>query len=327
MSHLNVRTWMTPSPLTIGPEETVIAAYEKMKVNHVRRLPVLKEGDLIGMITINDVRSLASPRPEALGFNEALAVKSVSEIMSSPAVTITQDASLGDAARLMMNHKISGLPVVEEGRLVGVISESDLFRLVIAESWAPKTVSGPGPEGDETLMLSDQQVIHIRPIRPDDAVRLQASFSQMSQTTIYDRFMGYKKALLDPEARYLTSLDYDHHMALVATEGEEIVGVARYHISEHEPDAAEFAIVINDAYQRLGLGTHLMKRLIEYAQARGISTLLGFAHEGNIRLLRFVQRSGLPVDRKYRNGLWEIRLNLKDPSFSLADVDPGKATS
>ena len=58
----------------------------------------------------------------------------------------------------------------------------------------------------------------VRPIRPDDASRLQAAFAQMSPETIYDRFMGYKNALPDQEARELASLDYDSHMALIATE-------------------------------------------------------------------------------------------------------------
>jgi CBS domain-containing protein/RimJ/RimL family protein N-acetyltransferase len=322
MPHNPVRTWMTPAPITIGPEETVTTAYEKMKVHHIRRLPVMDRERLLGVITINDVRSVALMGLETMMQNPGpIAGKKVADVMSSPPITITQEESLGEAARLMMKHKISGLPVVEEDALIGVISEADIFRLVIAESWCPKTMTGPGPEGDEIVGLANGKTIHIRPIRPDDAARLQASLVKMSPETIYDRFMGYKKALPDQEARYLASLDYDRHMALVATIEENIVGVARYHKLDGESDSAEFAIVISDSYQHQGLGTQLMKRLMEYAQAHGICNFIGFAHEGNVRLLRFVQRSGLPIERKFRNGIWEVRLNLKGAPFSEANID------
>jgi CBS domain-containing protein/RimJ/RimL family protein N-acetyltransferase len=317
MPHNNVRTWMTPTPITITVEETVITAYERMKIHHIRRLPVMNGETLVGVITVNDVRSIVPMGPEMIvGFNDSIASRKVKDVMSSHPVTITQEASLGEAARLMMKHKISGLPVVEKGALIGVISEADIFRLMIAENWRPKNMPGPGMDGSEVITLAHGKIIHIRPIRPDDARHLQASFVQMSPETIYDRFMGVKKALTDQEARRLASLDYDRHMALVATFEENIIGVARYHVLENEPDSAEFAIVINDAYQRQGLGTHLMKRLMEYAQAHGINSILGVTHEGNIRLLRFVQRSGLPLERKFKDGMWEMRVDLKGASFS-----------
>jgi acetyltransferase len=146
----------------------------------------------------------------------------------------------------------------------------------------------------------------------------------MSPQTIYDRFMGYKKMLPDEEARYLASLDYDRHMALVATKAdsdseETIIGVARYYVMDNEPSCAEFAIVVSDAYQRKGLGTHLMMRLMEYAQAHGIYTFLGYAHGENYRLLRFVQRTGLPTEHKLKDGLWEIRVQLKGIDLSIVE--------
>ena len=316
-----VRTWMTPSPLTIGTQNSVRDAYEKMKLHHVRRLPVLDGEKLVGVITINDVHSLAPLGAlPLLEQNALVADTKIARVMTSNPITIASEENISEAARLMMKHKISGLPVMKDGKLIGIISEADLFRLVISENWYPRNVSTAGPDGDKTLKLRSGESITIRAIRPDDATRLQASFAQMSLQTIYDRFMGYKKALPGPEARYLASLDYDCHMALVTTKtdehGEEtIIGVARYFVVEDEPSCAEFAIVISDAYQRQGLGTHLMLRLMEYAQAHGIRTFLGFAHGENYRLLRFVQRTGLPVERKLKGGIWEIRVQLEGIAF------------
>jgi acetoin utilization protein AcuB len=311
-----VRTWMTPTPITISPEETIIAAYEKMRHHHIRRLPVVEQENLVGIITIGDVRSIISIDT---GAKELLIHRTVASAMTPSPITTVTGENVGEAARLMMKHKISGLPVMDEGKLVGVISEADLFRLVIAESWRPQTMTGPGADGEERITTASGECIHIRPIRPDDAQALQASLVKMSPETIYDRFMGYKKVLPDEEARYLASLDYDNHMALVAIttidNQENIVGVARYHVLSEEAGSAEFAIVISDSYQRQGLGSHLMKRLMEYAQAHAIETFLGYVHEGNVRLLKFIQRSGLPIERKFINGVWEVRVNLHGVPF------------
>lgn len=320
-----VRTWMTPVPLTIGPEYSLWEAYEKMKLHHVRRLPVSDGEKLVGVITITDVRSLAPfGALQILEQNELVAQTKIARVMTPNPITIGPDENVGEAARLMMRHKISGLPVVEFGKLVGIISEADLFRLVIAENWHPQTVTPDVSDGEEILWLRRGESIIIRPIRPDDAPRLQISFAQMSPETIYDRFMAYKKVLPDQEARYLASLDYDGQMALVATKskahGEEtIIGVAHYYVLDNDPSCAEFAVVISDAYQRQGLGTHLVMRLMEYAQAHGIRTLLGYVRAQNFQLLRFVQRTGLPVERKLKGGLWEIRVQLEGIAFLEAE--------
>lgn len=325
MQNNTVRTWMTPSPLTIGPDASLWEAYEKMRFHHIRRLPVLDGERLVGVITITDVRSLAPLGAlSILEENELVAQTKIARVMTPDPITIGPNESVGEAARLMMKHKISGLPVLEEGKLIGIISEADLFRLVIAENWHPQIVTPAGSDGEEILWLRKGESIIIRPIRPDDAPRLQAFFAQLSQATIYDRFMGYRKALPDQEARHLASLDYDSQMALVATKskahGEEsIIGVAHYYVLEDDPSCAEFAVVISDAYQRQGLGTHLMIRLMEYAQKHGIRTLLGYARAQNFQLLRFVQRSGLPIENKWKDGLCEIRLQLEGIDFSAAE--------
>ncbi|HJS28256.1 MAG TPA: GNAT family N-acetyltransferase [Anaerolineales bacterium] len=331
MHQKTVRTWMTPIPITIGPNESVLAAYEIMKSHHIRRLPVVDTSDLpgtglIGIITITDIRKLAPLGGiSILEKNDMIARTKVKRVMTADPVTISADENIGQAAWLMMKHQISGLPVLENGALVGVISEADLFRLMFAENWQPHPLSTTEPGGHETVVLAGGEIVHIRPIRPDDAARLQASHVRMSPETIYDRFMSYKKELPDDEARYLSAVDYDRHMALVASidqYGEEnLVGVARYHVLDTAPDSAEFAIVIGDPYQHMGLGTHLFRRLIEYAQAHGIRTLIGITHRQNIRLLRFVQRSGLPIERTLQGDLYEVRLTLEGEPYKIAAPD------
>jgi len=317
MHHEKVGTWMTSEPITIAPDRSILDAYHVMREHEIRRLPVVEDGRLIGIITISDVRALAPMGAlSILEHNRLIGGTPVRRAMTPNPITISSEQNLGDAARLLMIHKFGGLPVVDDEVLVGVISEADIFRLLIAETWQQ------GPDvpvdiewGESTRLRSGEDVL-IRPIRPDDAVGLQDSFVRMSPDTIYDRFLGSKQVLTDKEARQLSRLDYQRHMALIAVVDPDaddpgsIIGVARYHVLDSEPDCAEFAIVVGDVYQRLGLGTLLMRRLVEYAFAHGIRTFLGITHPNNNRLIRFVYRSGLSVERELVEGLLELRITL-----------------
>lgn len=314
MPRTNVRTWMTPHPITVAPKDSILTAYSLMKRHHIRRLPVVDGDGLVGIVTINDLRS-AAPMGELglIEHNDLLAHTPVARAMTPDPITIDPDTHVSEAARLLMKHKVGGLPVVENSWLVGVISESDIFRRTIAESWTPGETEDEA-EGEETVDLGDATRVFIRPITPEDAPRLQQSHALLSQETVYDRFMGYRKILPDEEARYLSGLDYDSHMALIATtrlNGEEtIVGVARYILMDSEPGLAEFAIVINDSFQRHGLGSILMHRLARYAAAHGVTTFLGLTHNDNLRFLRFAQSLGFPAETKKQQGYWEVRLDL-----------------
>jgi CBS domain-containing protein/RimJ/RimL family protein N-acetyltransferase len=323
MHREDVSTWMTPEPITIAPDRSVLDAYHLMREHEIRRLPIIEDGRLIGIITISDVRGLAPMGAlSILEHNRLIGSTPVRRAMTPNPVTISPEQSLGEAARLLMVHKFGGLPVVEGETLVGVISEADIFRLLIAETWALRPDVPADIEWGERARLRSGDEVLIRPIRPDDAARLQDSFVRMSADTIYDRFLGAKQHLSDVEARRLSRLDYQRHMALVAVVDPDsddpgsIVGVARYHVLDAEPGCAEFAIVVGDEYQRHGVGTLLMKRLIEYAFSHGIRTFLGITHPTNNRLIQFVYRSGLPVDRILTEGLVELRIELGPEAYA-----------
>jgi RimJ/RimL family protein N-acetyltransferase len=169
----------------------------------------------------------------------------------------------------------------------------------------------------EIVVLRDGTPVAIRPIRTDDGPRLQALFGRLSPESIYLRFLGQPKELPDDQAQRLANLDYRTQMAFVGTlveDGrEEIVGVARYaQVPRMGSDAAEAGVVVEDRYQRLGLGTMLLQRLADYARSQGIRAFVASIHHSNTRILRFIRRSGLPVDRRIESGLWEIRVSLED---------------
>ena len=167
----------------------------------------------------------------------------------------------------------------------------------------------------ETVTLRDGTSVLIRKIRPDDAPRLQAAFARMSPESVYLRFLDQRRALSDREAQRLAGVDNQTHVALVAViaeNGEEhIIGVARYAlVGPSEPDTAEAAVTVIDEYQKRGLGTILVQRLVGMAQAQGVRAFLANVHYSNSEILRFIDRSGLPMKRKLQSSIWEIKLML-----------------
>ncbi len=177
----------------------------------------------------------------------------------------------------------------------------------------------PEPFAPETVSLRDGTSVRLRAIHPDDAPRLQAFFTRLSPQSVFYRLLEYRTMLSDEEARQLVTVDYQSRMAIVAVReaaGEEqIVAVARYGvISPEEPDTAEAAIVVEDAFQGHGLGRVLIDRMVRYARAHGIRYYVATVHYNNAQILHFVQSSGLRVERKMDKGLWDIVIDLETPA-------------
>jgi acetoin utilization protein AcuB len=126
---------MTRNPLTTAPDTPVTEALNFMRREKVRRLPVVdKKGKLIGIISEMDLL-YASPSPatslSVWEVNYLLAKLEVQEVMTKKVITVTEDVPLEDAARIMADNKIGGLPVVRDGTVVGIITETDLFKIFI----------------------------------------------------------------------------------------------------------------------------------------------------------------------------------------------------
>jgi acetoin utilization protein AcuB len=109
---------MTRNPTVIGPDDSLSSAQEKMRIGDFRRLPVVLDGRLIGIVTDRDLR-------RCMGLLEKVKVNAV---MTEILVTVSPNDTIEKAAQLMLKHKIGGLPVVEENKLVGVITTSDLLQ-------------------------------------------------------------------------------------------------------------------------------------------------------------------------------------------------------
>jgi acetoin utilization protein AcuB len=129
-----VRDWMTANPVTIGPKTSLHEAHALMKEKRVRRLLVVEDERLVGIITLGDVREAEPSSATSLSIFELhylLAKLTIDEIMTKDPLTVAADATIRDAAKLMLDQKIGGLPVVEGSTLVGIITESDIFRVLV----------------------------------------------------------------------------------------------------------------------------------------------------------------------------------------------------
>jgi acetoin utilization protein AcuB len=132
MPQPTVRELMTPNPITVAHGQTVGKAMELMARFDIRRLPVIRDGKVIGIVSDRDVRQMAgrpSVKLEKTAADDAYLQLPVEEVMTLNAITIRETQPVQDAIALMIKHKISGLPVVgRDGVLVGILSEQDILK-------------------------------------------------------------------------------------------------------------------------------------------------------------------------------------------------------
>ncbi len=148
------------------------------------------------------------------------------------------------------------------------------------------------------LTLADGTLLHVRPIMPEDAELERAFVAGLSEEARYYRFFYRLHELTPAMLARFTQVDYDRELALVALQaapgGLSFVCVARY-IANPDRESAEYAIVVSDAWQGRGVGSAVMKRLIECARTRGLARLEGAVLRANTGMLRFVKSLGFVV--------------------------------
>ena len=126
---------MTQNPITITPDIPIAEALEWMRLENVRRFPVVdKKGKLVGIVTRSDLLHASPSSVTSLNVWEVtylLSQVTVKEVMTKRVITICEDCPLEEAARIMADNKIGGLPVMRDDMVVGIITESDLFKVFL----------------------------------------------------------------------------------------------------------------------------------------------------------------------------------------------------
>lgn len=125
---------MSKPVITIPPEMPITDALNLMKKERIRRVPVVKDGKLAGIVSDKDLLN-ASPSPVTTlsiwEMNYLLSKVKVEDVMSQNVMTVTEDTPIEQAARIMADNKIGGLPVMRDGHVTGIITETDLFKVFL----------------------------------------------------------------------------------------------------------------------------------------------------------------------------------------------------
>lgn len=126
---------MSTTVICIDSLTTIPEAHQLMKERRIRRLPVIDDGQLVGIVTLGDIRGALPSEVTTLNRSEQTYLMNqvkVSRVMQTNVLTVTPEMTLVEAARLMVKCKIGGLPVVNaEGKVRGMVTESDIFNAFV----------------------------------------------------------------------------------------------------------------------------------------------------------------------------------------------------
>ena len=129
-----------------------------------------------------------------------------------------------------------------------------------------------------------------RPVQPDDGALFRRLWPRLSPDTVYRRFHAPLRGLPPEAVDRLVTVDHDLREAVVGLVGGEVVGVARYDRSPDDPATAEFAILVEDGWQGVGLGRQLLVELIGLAADRGVRTLAATVQRDNERVIGLIRK-------------------------------------
>ena len=138
-----VRDWMSQTVITVNAEGSMQDAVHLLKTHGIKMLPVLDHGKLVGIITDRDIKRTSASDASSLEIHELIYLLSkikIKEVMTPNPVTVASDATIEETAQVLLANKISGVPVMApDGTIAGIISQSDLFRIIASLTGMAKT--------------------------------------------------------------------------------------------------------------------------------------------------------------------------------------------
>jgi acetoin utilization protein AcuB len=136
-----VKYWMKNDPPVVDMNDSMHRAINLMKEEQVGLLPVMQKGKLVGVLTDRDVKRASASDATSLDIHELIYLLSqikIGDIMSKNPIVVAPDHTIEETAAIMLKHRISGVPVVDNGKVVGLITQLDLFRALISLSGLEK---------------------------------------------------------------------------------------------------------------------------------------------------------------------------------------------
>ena len=151
---LLVENWMNPKVITVDADDSMLDATKLLKEHNIRHLPVLEKGKLVGVITDRDLKRASPSDATALEAHELLyliANIKVREIMTKNPITVPYNYTIEEAAEILLQARISGMPVVDkDGDVIGTITQTDLFKVLIS-------LTGVGKKGVQFAFLLEDR--------------------------------------------------------------------------------------------------------------------------------------------------------------------------
>ena len=160
-----------------------------------------------------------------------------------------------------------------------------------------------------TLSLPGGHAVPFRLVGPEDASSLQRFLGRCSERTIYLRFFGSLGEFSEEKARYFASVDGVDHFGLVALDPDEVIAIVRY---DREPgeERAEYAAIVEDAWQDHGIGIGLTRRLIAAARNNGVKYFYAMVMGKNTRMLELLRRLDLPEEERKEGSVKHVDVEL-----------------
>jgi GNAT superfamily N-acetyltransferase len=169
----------------------------------------------------------------------------------------------------------------------------------------------------KVMTLPDGTSVVVRPICADDAARLRRMFHRLSPTTVYRRFFSPIVRPRESVLHHLATVDHDRREAVVALDGDEIVGVARYDASG-VAGQAEIAVTVEDAWQHRGLGTLLLRRLTKLARQHGYDHFFASMLADNRPAMAMLQHMAPGSRVALDSGAYEATIDLRPRAAAAA---------
>jgi RimJ/RimL family protein N-acetyltransferase len=178
------------------------------------------------------------------------------------------------------------------------------------------------PPWSKDVILADGTTLRLRPIRRDDDASMLRLFHRLSPQTIYRRFMSLVTHMDEQGVQRFTHIDFENEMAIVAVVddpgepgGEKIIAVGRY-VRLPRPTHAEVAFTVEDAYQGLGIGTHLLQELLPFARLAEIEVLEAEVLADNHNMISVFRNMGFEISSSLREGVVHIEFAFKETPLS-----------
>ncbi len=186
-----VKNWMSKNVIAIDINDSMSDAIKLLKENDIKMMPVLKKGNLVGVVTDRDLKRASASDATTLDVHELLFLVSkikVKDVMTKDPIMIPDDFTVEETAEILLKNKISGAPVIDnEGKVVGTITQTDLFRVLIA-------LTGVGTKGMQFAFLLEDTPGSIKTIA--DIIREYGGRIVSILTSYENATQGYRKAYI-----------------------------------------------------------------------------------------------------------------------------------